>query len=591
MGRWGLAVDYGTSYTAAAIARDSSLDLLYFNGVPRIPSVVLRSESGEILVGTTAENETLITPDRVLRAPKRRLGDRIVLVGDAPMSVIDAVAAVLRAVVEEATRQQGGSGPDRVVMTHPARWGSERLNALRAAAESAGLPDPEFLAEPVAAAIHYLATGDDSVPPGKRVAVYDLGGGTFDTAVLERTADEGFEIVAIGGDEYRGGEDFDEILYRHFGSLIADDAPEVWEQLRHSEERPWRKANAEFRRDIRLLKEDLSTTNSRSVYVRYPVDRELRLTRSQLEKLLEPALAETLEELAATIERSGTKTEDLSAVYLVGGSSRIRILPQLVRERFGRADTRDDPKAVVALGAARWVASAPAAEPTEPIDDPTIALSAEPAVDPAAAVIEAPGPPAQVPSASGAKSPIPPIHRGRVPPAWRLGELWRMGRRTPMLLVGAALVAVAVAIGIAAFASGAIGLGGSSPPPEPGAIWAADLDIGDCFNPIGEGSETMDRVTVVECGERHVYEVFHEFEIPSRSSEYPEESAFVTQAGHECGEAAEEYVGEPLENRDLEPYLLYPLEEEWLAGDHTLTCTLHRADGGLLTASQAVGEN
>lgn len=649
MGLWGLAIDYGTSYTAAAIARDTTVDLLYFNGVPRIPSLVLRHESGEILVGTTAENETLISPDRVLRAPKRRLGDRIVLVGDSPLSVVDAVAAVLRAVAEEASRQQGGGNPDRVVMTHPARWGSERLKALTAAAHGAGLPTPEFLAEPVAAAVHYLATGDDAVPVGDRVAVYDLGGGTFDTAVLERRSDGGFQIIAIGGNEYQGGEDFDEILYRHFGSLIAEDAPEAWEQLRHSEERPWRKANAEFRRDVRLLKEDLSTTNSRSVYVRYPVDRELRLTRTQLETLLEPGLTETLDELAATIERSGTRVEDLSAIYLVGGSSRIRILPQLVRQRFGRVDTRDDPKAVVALGAARWAASAPATAPAEQIPAHARPAGSPPSAGPLKVVVEDPveppppaldGPEHPIGEHSDAGAPVPqaavatPLPRSAVPgsgtstaavspgadatrcprcsrqrngtarycngcgydytrvrrrlvlPDWRLPKLRRItDQKRAILLSGAGLVAV-VAIGIA-LANGVAGLARSSPSPEPGAIWAADLDVGDCFNPIGEGSDDPDQVVLVDCDEPHEYEVFHEFELPARSSEYPEESALRTQAGRECGDAAEEYVGEPLADRDLEPYLLYPLEPAWVAGDRTLTCALYRADGRPLTVSQS----
>jgi hypothetical protein len=155
-----------------------------------------------------------------------------------------------------------------------------------------------------------------------------------------------------------------------------------------------------------------------------------------------------------------------------------------------------------------------------------------------------------------------------------------------MLLVGAALVAVVV-IGIAAFASGVAGLGGSSPSPEPGEVWAADLEVGDCFNPIEDESDNLERVVLVECDERHVYEVFHEFEIPTRASAYPEESAFVPQAGQECGDAAEEYVGEPLAARDLEPFLLYPLEDAWLGGDRTLTCTLQRADGEPLTVSQA----
>ena len=567
MNPWTLAIDYGTTYTAAAIGRPDSVELLYFNGVPRIPSLILRNEAGEILVGTTAENETLISPDRVLRAPKRRLGDRVVLLGDTPLAVVDAVAAVLAAVLEEARRQQGESDPSRVVMTHPARWGSERLAALADAAQRAGLPAPEFVAEPVAAALHYMETGDATIAAGQRVAVYDLGGGTFDTAVLERQADGGFQIVATGGSEYQGGEDFDEILYRHFGELLSEDGSQAWEQLRHSDDRPWQKANAEFRRDVRLLKEDLSTTNARSVYVRYPVDRELQLTRSELEGLLRPELDRTLDELAATIQRSGSQPEQLEAIYLVGGSSRIRLLPQLVRDRFGRADTRDDPKAVVALGAARGegVQKVLGDAATDAKVTPDARLATADVIDDGVtSEVIIPGP----------ERPAKAIGRTVAEAPWaRLGRLRGRPRLLALGLAAAAVLAGVLVVGT--------NLGGG--PPEPSAsaggatVAATDLKVGDCFDPVGATEEGILNATTLPCDEPHRYEVYRVVEYPGAQASYPSEASLRNVA--DCREAGNEFVGAPVGEANLEIFVLYPLQDQWAAGDRTITCTLRRPNG------------
>ena len=573
---WTLAIDYGTSYTAAAVGRGSEIELLYFNGVPRLPSLVLRNPDGTLLVGTTAEHEGQISPDRLLRAPKRRLGDRIVLLGGAPLAVVDAVSAVLAAVLEEAQRQQGGTSPSRLVMTHPARWGSERLNALREAARGAGLPEPDFVAEPVAAALHYMGTGETPVESGQRVAIYDLGGGTFDTAVLERRADGGFSIVAIGGNEYLGGEDFDEIVYRHLGNLLAEGDAQAWEQLRHSEERPWKKANAEFRHDVRQLKEDLSTSNARSVYVRYPADREQQLTRPELEVLLRQDLDRTLDELAATIQRAGSEPKDLAAIYLVGGSSRIRLLPQLVRERFGRVDTRDDPKAVVVLGAARAPADAtpplltPAPMPPE---------TAEPLSAP-----DAPLPPPTPPG--GAATSEPKL------PAPRLSGRAAIRRIGPVRLTAIALVAATLVV-LALFATGIFDPGvfvgdivnpsdGVTPSASaPSSIDGADLVVGDCFSPIDGG---FLRVSVVPCTEPHTYEVYHAFEYPNATDAYPGDEGFEDNPG-ECPAEALNFLGVQPAEVGLEAILLVPLEDQW-PGDRTVTCTLKRLDGAPMTGSQ-----
>ncbi|HEX7167816.1 MAG TPA: Hsp70 family protein, partial [Acidimicrobiales bacterium] len=346
---WTLAIDFGTTATAAAVY-DGDVELIHVDGLARLPSLVLLGSDGAPIVGAAAERQAPGSPERVERAPKRRLGDRVLLLGDGAVDPVDLVAAVLRHVAAEARRRQGGTEPMEVILTHPAAWVGARLAALREAARRAELGEVTLLPEPVAAAVHLA---DDRIAVGDHVAVYDLGGGTFDAAVLRRTA-TGFEPVgAPGGDEHLGGEDFDELLYDAVGRVVAARDPEGWRQLQTSEERTWVRANAALREAVRAAKEALSSTPEYTIYVAQ-LDAEVRVTREELEELIRPALERTVDELEATIERAGLRLSEIKAVYLVGGSSRLPLAARLVSERTQLVPlTWGDPKAAVALGAAR----------------------------------------------------------------------------------------------------------------------------------------------------------------------------------------------------------------------------------------------
>ncbi|MGH8993393.1 MAG: protein kinase domain-containing protein, partial [Acidimicrobiia bacterium] len=348
---WVLAIDFGTTYTTAAMASGSRVEVVDIDGSPRMASVVLASESGGLIVGHAAEQQLAIAPERAERTPKRRIGDEIMLLGSRPVEPVEAVAAVLGAIAAEAIRLQGGVRPREVRLTHPARWGSVRLAALSRAAELAGLGRPLLIAEPVAAAVHFA---DERVAEGDHVAVYDLGGGTFDTAVLRRRYDA-FEVVGPpGGDERLGGEVFDERLFQHLGARLGERQPEAWEALRFNSERQWRKAGHDFRTAVRKAKEALSSNADFTLYLGAPVDAELLVTREEFEGLIRADVETTVAELEATVARAGLGLGDLAAVSLVGGSSRIPLVTRLVGERLGRTpDTWGDPKAAVALGAAR----------------------------------------------------------------------------------------------------------------------------------------------------------------------------------------------------------------------------------------------
>jgi Hsp70 protein len=197
--------------------------------------------------------------------------------------------------------------------------------------------------------------------------VFDLGGGTFDVCVVRRTGNR-FRVVGEPDGSEFGGEDVDARLWEHLGTTALD--PEQWEDLRTADDVEWRRANFEFRRHVRDAKEAVSKSATQPVLVPAPVSRELHVTRDGLEELIRDDIEETLAITKTTLARAGVTPEQLAAVYLVGGSSRIPLVLHMVRERLGRADFKGDPKAVVALGAVAFdstlVGEAPRRQEREP---------------------------------------------------------------------------------------------------------------------------------------------------------------------------------------------------------------------------------
>ena len=216
---WALAIDFGTSFTTAAAAAGSMPPtVVEVENSRYFPSTVVVDSDGQLLTGRAAVQQAAVYPERAVRVPKRALvaGPDVVLPGGA-VAVTDLAAAVLRRVYGEAALLRGGQPPHRVVLTHPARWGTVPLGRLREAAAKAGIASPELMPEPVAAALRFAQ------PSAHRglIGVFDLGGGTLDTAVL-KPAGGGFEIAAPGGDPDLGGEDFDEMLLDRFSELARE---------------------------------------------------------------------------------------------------------------------------------------------------------------------------------------------------------------------------------------------------------------------------------------------------------------------------------------------------------------------------------
>lgn len=368
---WILAIDFGTTSTAAAMRVADHVERIELDGSPRMPSMAFWHErtgtgaTGRLVVGEEADQLSGLAPWCLERTPKRRIGDEYLRLGSKELRVVDVIGAILRKVAEEALSLRGGEPPREVRLTHPARWGSASLGKLRQAAEIAGLGSPVFVAEPVAAATHFAS---QRLQAGQYVAVYDLGGGTYDTAVLQRTEDSFVLAGAPGGNENLGGEDFDDRLYRYLGQQLSH---EDWRQLQESEDRIWTQANTELRRSARRTKEFLSRAPRYEFYMPPPLNQELQVTAETLRELIVQDIQSTVVELERTVRDAGLDPNQLAAIYLAGGSSRIPLVSRTIQLQFGQTpESWDDPKAVTVLGAARLPSHGVAA-PTVAATQPT----------------------------------------------------------------------------------------------------------------------------------------------------------------------------------------------------------------------------
>jgi hypothetical protein len=368
------AIDFGTSYTVGASQtglQPASVLSLVSEG--RLSSAVALDDEGTIQAGPYVDEALALAPDRVERTPKRCLDQPDVMLGGQPVETVDLVAAVLGYVRDELLLQFNGRDPDELWLTHPARWeaGDPRMGRLQAAAQQAGFGPARLLAEPCAAALALAAAGQLDVGEGDLVAVYDLGGGTFDTALLSHAPGGGFVLVGEpGGDPGLGGEWLDDRLFERLsGQLPPDDEASLREPGSSPDPVRWRRAGAAFRQEIRKAKERLA----RETAVQIPLSPPLRLdhlslSRAELERTATSLVNESADRFELFLQRNGRTAADLAAICLVGGSSRLTVVNRILGNRFGpRAiATLGDPKAVTALGALSVI---PAGAPPLPLPD------------------------------------------------------------------------------------------------------------------------------------------------------------------------------------------------------------------------------
>src|SRR5688572_23005044 len=349
-----LGIDVGTSFTAAAIGRrrpDGSVEIEPLELGSRrtaVPTVVFLGDDGGVLVGEAAERRAIDQPERVVREFKRRIGDQTpIIVGELSVAPEDIFAVLAQWVVERAEQHEGGA-PAVIALSHPASWGEHRLGLIRKALAGVGLGDVQLVSEPEAAGLHYLDR--QKVDSGDAIAVYDLGGGTFDVALLRMESDEAFHLIGTPtGIEHLGGADFDQRIFEHVKSL-AGDAFDGVDQTQPDEAL----ALARVRRDCVDAKEALSFDAETVVPVLLPsAQARVRLVRSEFEQMIAADLGRTVETLRSAVADAELELGDLSTVLLIGGSSRIPAVAQLISVELELPVAVDsDPKASISLGAA-----------------------------------------------------------------------------------------------------------------------------------------------------------------------------------------------------------------------------------------------
>ncbi|MEU0554298.1 Hsp70 family protein [Dactylosporangium sp. NPDC006015] len=345
-----LGIDFGTSNTVAMVRTpDSRMRPLLFDGSPLLPSSLYFNTDGKVLVGRDAERNARLDPARFEPNPKRRIDDGEVFIGDHPMPVPRLFAHVLSLVNTEARRQLGAA-PDEVRMTHPARWGERRRSALIEAARISGLGNPRLIAEPVGAASYFTAVLGSAVPVGRSLAIYDLGGGTFDATVVRRTQ-SGFEVLAEDGLPDVGGLDFDHAIVEHLGKVYSESHAEKWASIATPSDANARRQRRLLYEDVRGAKEMLSRTASTDIHLP-SLEVDAHLTREELEGLVKPYLERTVSCLRRAIESARLQPKDLVGIFLVGGSSRIPLAAHLIHTELGVAPTTlEQPETVVVEGA------------------------------------------------------------------------------------------------------------------------------------------------------------------------------------------------------------------------------------------------
>ena len=348
---WFLGIDFGTSFTVVAASRDGAAAVVDVesNGSSRMPSSVFFTQDHEFLVGTAALHQAVFNPERFEPTPKRAIGEGEVFLGDQLVPIVDLVSAVLRRVYTEACRQQGETVPATVCVTHPADWSATRLNILREAIEKAGLKVATLVAEPVAAATRFAM----AAPVGSNIAVYDFGGGTMDAAVLTRTEQDFVVAGRPAGRDPLGGEDIDKRIIDYVGTLVGED-DEAWHALLNAADTKERHNAATLRSEVRRAKETLSEVSACQLWLP-GLERAIQLTRVELDGLIAADVDATVDTLQRALEDAHVTPDGLAGIYLIGGSSRIPLVADTIWRRLDvRPVVQDNPKSVVALGAAGW---------------------------------------------------------------------------------------------------------------------------------------------------------------------------------------------------------------------------------------------
>ena len=370
-----IGIDLGTTNSCVChIDGDERIVIPNSEGARTTPSVVALTESGQRLVGHLAKRQGETNAENTVYAVKRLIGRRYeeadvqrvkesspfavvaspkgdawVHLRDKDYSPSEISSFILRELKDQAEDFLGGEVTDAVI-TVPAYFNDAQRQATKDAGRIAGLNVLRIVNEPTAAALAYGLTLGETTGQ-KRVAVYDLGGGTFDVSILE-LADGVFSVLSTSGDTFLGGEDFD---YR-----IIDLLATQFEQEHGVDLRANKMALQRLKEESERAKCELSSTDSTSVSLPFihadatgPKHLEAQLTRAQYEEMIEDLVQRTMEPCRKALDDAGLIRSDVDVILLVGGMTRTPRVRRAVKDFFGLdPDTSVNPDEVVAMGAA-----------------------------------------------------------------------------------------------------------------------------------------------------------------------------------------------------------------------------------------------
>src|SRR6201992_1422262 len=367
-----IGIDLGTTNSCVAVMDGKAAKVIEnAEGMRTTPSIVAFSDDGERLVGPSAKRQAVTNPERTFFAVKRLIGRRY----DDPMvekdkklvpyKIVKAsngdawveadgktyspsqVSAFILQKMKETAEAHLGQKVDQAVITVPAYFNDAQRQATKDAGKIAGLEVLRIINEPTAAALAYGLEKSD----GKKIAVYDLGGGTFDVSILE-IGDGVFEVKATNGDTFLGGEDFD--------LRIVDFLADEFKKESGVDLRKDKLALQRLKEEAEKAKKELSSAQQYDVNLPFismnasgPLHLNIKLSRAKLEALVEDLIVKTIGPCDQALKDAGLKKSEIDEVVLVGGMTRMPKVVEAVKEFFGREPHKGvNPDEVVALGAA-----------------------------------------------------------------------------------------------------------------------------------------------------------------------------------------------------------------------------------------------
>ncbi|HAH70560.1 MAG TPA: molecular chaperone DnaK [Succinivibrionaceae bacterium] len=372
-----IGIDLGTTNSCVAVLDGDKVRVLENSeGRRTTPSIVAYAEDGEILVGDAAKRQAVTNPQNTLFAIKRLIGRRY---DDAevqrdiplmPFKIVKAdngdawvevrgkrqappqISAEVLKKMKKTAEDILGEKVTEAVITCPAYFNDSQRQATKDAGRIAGLEVKRIINEPTAASIAY---GEDKVKGERKVAVYDLGGGTFDISIIDIDEVDGektFEVLSTNGDTHLGGEDFDNRIMNY---LIDEFKASQGVDLRKDQ-----LALQRLKEAAEKAKIELSSSQQTDVNLPYitadatgPKHMNIKITRAKLESLVEDLVNKTLDPVRTALSDAGMQPSDVDDVILVGGQSRMPMVQKLVADFFGKEPRKDvNPDEAVAIGAA-----------------------------------------------------------------------------------------------------------------------------------------------------------------------------------------------------------------------------------------------